>query len=102
MFDIFNSRSKFSKGLNAPIHRDNIQTVVEYFHNATEYIASLKMPNSAVLLVNGPRRRAFLGFIINMDSLQYIYKDYVMNDYLDYVLTYKLSQDHLGFNISYV
>nr|CAH7715037.1 unnamed protein product [Callosobruchus chinensis] len=42
------------------------------------------------------RKTGFLGFIICIDNLQAFYMEYVIKyQYLSYILTYKMSQDHI-------
>lgn len=48
-------------------------------------------------MIEGQRKTGFLGFLICIESLKGLYADYVAqtNSPLNYILTYKISQDHL-------
>ena len=46
--------------------------------------------------MSGPRKKGFLGYLINIQSYEAIFKLYAEEkQYLKYVLGHKLSQDHL-------
>ena len=95
LFDLLNSKSKFGKGSKAPLNRDNYDVWSKKFYDYTKYILSLKHVNGQ-FLVNGSRKSAFIGFIASMKSMLYIYQCYVLTNHLQYLLTFKFSQDHLG------
>ncbi len=46
-------------------------------------------------MINSPRKAGFLGFIINIKSFEYLYETLVSTKRMNYLLTYKTSQDHL-------
>ena len=47
-------------------------------------------------MVSSANKTGFIGFSIPMKIFQLIYNEYVTKEnYLDYILTYKFSQDHL-------
>lgn len=95
LFDIFNSRTLFSKylyqrGLNLATCSD----VFSYLKKCKDYIRELSINSQSVLKSN--RKTGFIGFLINIQNLQNIFNDYVCEKkILDYILSYKLSQDHL-------
>ncbi len=45
--------------------------------------------------MNSPRKTCFVGFLTNISSLRFLYQSLVATGKLKYLLTYKLSQDHL-------
>lgn len=65
-----------------------------FFFNSVNYIASLKT-TSGELLVDSRRKAGFRGLICSILSVQNLFQDLVKTKLLNYVLTYKLSQDHL-------
>nr|CAI5824870.1 unnamed protein product [Callosobruchus analis] len=72
VFDIFNSKSKYSryeykKGLDC----NNASAVFAYLDHCKEYIKDLKTDDTTVL--NCRRKTGFLGFLICIDSLQAFY-----------------------------
>ena len=72
----------------------NIQLIRELFQKVKLYLKGLYLPNQAKL-VNGPRKKAFIGLISLMESFDNMFKMYVENHHLEYLLTFKFSKDHL-------
>ena len=99
LFDMLNSRSKFAKDYNSPLCQETFQRFSEYLEKATHYIHSLKHLDGRPV-VNGPRKQSFLGFLTLLKSVIYIYRCYIQTNHLEYLLTFKLSQDHLEFFFS--
>lgn len=95
IFDWLNSRSKFGKEKSAPLQETNCEQWSSDFRNMKKYILSLK-DKRGVPLVTGPRKCAFLGLVVTMQSFLFMYQCYVSTRQLDYLLTFKFSQDHLG------
>lgn len=100
LFDIFNTKStgnqnnfKNSLGFN------NVDEVWEYFDEAKNYISGLKVENDngkLVKIVNSRVRTGFIGFIINMRSLQNIFEQYVVQKkQIERIPTYYFCQDPL-------
>lgn len=60
------------------------------------YIVSLKN-NENIPILRTERKTGFLGFIVCLKSVVGIYKQYIQSseNKWDYLLTYKMSQDHL-------
>ena len=72
----------------------NINEYLAFFKKAKLYLSNLKTSDGR-LVIEGPRKAGFIGFIVTMDSLTRIYNEYVETAELDFLLTYKFSQDHL-------
>ena len=47
-------------------------------------------------IIKSSKKIGFVGFLLAFKSLTYLYKTYVQEGPLDYLLTFKFSQDHLG------
>lgn len=96
IFDILNSRNCLSKNVyKKPIYADCVEFVESYFQEATEYLISIKDHNNTNI-VDGVRKTGFLGLLVTMKSIVGIVKYHVIEKRnLEYILTYKLSQDHL-------
>ena len=94
IFDVLNSKSKFGKGLKGPLTKSN-GDFKDVFNTAEHYIRNLKLPNGKFIL-EIPRNRAFVGLLALMKSVSYMFDVYVCTNHLSYLLTFKLSQDHLG------
>ena len=88
------------KKSSAPLCQENFDLWSKKFDEYTQYLLSLKHVNGQ-LLVKGPRKSAFMGFVVTMKSIMYIYQCYVKTNHLQYLLTFKFSQDHLGITVSF-
>lgn len=93
MFDVLNSKSKFGKNWSAPLEK-NSEKHINLFNDMCDYILSLTIPNGKKL-VNSQRCKPFVGFLTLMRSVAKIHEVYVCTGHLDYLLTFKMSQDHL-------
>ena len=93
-FDILNSRNVDAKGSKAAMSPNNKKELEKIFSLAINYIAQLKTEKGK-LLVTSRQKTGFVGFILEMETFKGLYNDYVQNGPLDYILTYKWSQDHL-------
>lgn len=96
LFDIFNSRNPLAKGYKAPLRSSNFSFVDKFLCEAEKYIMALRDSNSLPIL-HTRRKTGFLGFLICIKSLRVLVQDLLMLDSapIKYLLTYKLSQDHL-------
>lgn len=95
LFDVLNSRIPFAKGFKSPITAGNINTIQGVFSKTSDYLKTLNIQNKSILLSG--RKMFVLGFIVTMKStLEVAYKLlYKSQSPLQYVLTYKMSQDHV-------
>lgn len=93
LFDIMNSRNLKSYGYKKPISSKNFEGVKEYLENAYSYIKSLKLGSDNVLKTN--RKTGFLGFLICIKTILFLYVELVETEKIDFLSTYKLSQDHI-------
>jgi hypothetical protein len=109
-FDLLDSKVPFSKGSKMPLRIDNKDLWISYFKQIDIFIRGLnhetlttskQQPNTKkskrdLRVVAGPRKKGFIGFLINIQSYQAIFKLYVEEkQFLKYILGHKLSQDHL-------
>ena len=94
IFDILNSRSRFSKGYKKPLSNENEAELSPILSADIAYIKSLSNPKDGKSMITSNRKTGFIGFIINIESIQQIYQR-ISNYDMNYLLTYKLSQDHL-------
>lgn len=95
LFDTLNSRNKFNKySYKRPMSPQNADHFLEFFSEMEEYIQGLTINGRPIL--NSPRKTGFLGFLICIASLKKMYFNLVQErNVLKYILTYKISQDHL-------
>jgi len=94
LFDVMNSRNVFGRNLKAPMTLINENQWSSVFEKASTYIKGLSLPDGTKV-VHSRRKTGFLGFLHNLHSLRKMFNDYVRTGRLKYLLTYKLSQDHL-------
>ena len=106
LFDRMNSKNPFGKFLKSPLNTANKEQILEDFTAGEAFILSLAMHpstdsteepqrkkiKSESLVICGPRKKGFLGFLVNMQTYK---KLYIQTGHLRYILTYKTSQDHV-------
>ena len=107
IFDILDSNHQFC--LKKPaLKSSNKDDWMKDFQDTEKFIRSLYMIDPTTeppekkkkppkkLIVEGSRKRGFLGFLVDMLSFKYLFSTYVEEtNLLDYLLGHKLSQDHL-------
>lgn len=96
LFDILNSRNPFAKGFKSALRVSNKLSWHPFLDTAHSYILELKDTPGNYML-SSKRKTGFIGFLIATRSIQGIFNDWVERESspLKYLLTYKLSQDHL-------
>ena len=62
--------------------------------SCASYILGLK-DSTGKRIVDGGRKLGFVGFLVNFKAVKSIYSEFVEKGILKYLLTFKLSQDHL-------
>ena len=113
LFDIMNTRNglacykPYISEWKRPLSLQNGPRMIEKLEVCKKYLLGLtvetvkmvkKVPTvTKIPLVQSGRKTGFIGFITNVDSLIYLYKSLIVPQppALKYLLTYKLSQDHL-------
>lgn len=95
-FDILNTRNFLAKDTwSKPFSLENEVAIKKYLEDSKLFIGSLKTTNGSNVLYS-QRKTGFLGLIISISSAENLFNDVVKNNkYLNYILTYKLSQDHI-------
>lgn len=93
-FDVLNSKNALSFNMKAPMRTNNEQKWRAVFDKTRKYILDLKLQDGTKV-VNSRRKTGFLGFLVNFRSLENLFERLVRNGRLQFLLTYKLSQDHL-------
>ena len=95
IFDLLNSRNPCGKGQKAPMKSTNKEQWKYVIETGKKYILGLK-DKQGYRLVDSKRKTGFVGFLACLESVSNIFHQYVEQDLsLKYLLTYKLSQDHL-------
>lgn len=96
LFDIFNSRNCYGKGLKGPLLPETYSKINRVLIEAKTIFVTLS-DSSNNQIIKGKRKLGFLGFLLNAESLKWLYQNYVFPKVMPfpYLLTYKFSQDHL-------
>lgn len=96
IFDVMNVRNCLSKlAYKRSLSLINLPSIKILFQNATNYIHGIK-DQFGNKIIFSKRKTGFLGFLINMSSIEGIINEHInIKPNLKYLLTYKLSQDHL-------
>jgi len=100
LFDILNSRSIFGKGFKAPICMSNMQAKVTALSDTCQFLLSLCDSNGKKV-TETKRRMCILGFIASIDAIIFLSErllttvNGINGVQLRYLLTHKLSQDHV-------
>ena len=96
LFDILNSRNPLAKGFKSPLRQCNKSSWDPFLDEGYQYILGLR--NTAGETMHTTRRKTgFIGFLAAIKSTKLIFQRLVevKDAPLKYLLTYKLSQDHL-------
>ena len=96
LFDILNSRNPCAKGFKSALNVKNKGAWDPFLDKAYDYILSLKDASGQPMYTTR-RKTGFVGFLLAIKSVKGIFQDFVepVEAPLRYLLTYKLSQDHL-------
>lgn len=94
LYDIMNSRTLAQQFGKAPLQARNESNWKAVFQKAEVYICDLKTTEGKSVL-SSTRYAAFLGWLVNIQTISALYKNIVKNGDLNFILTFKLSQDPL-------
>lgn len=83
------SHNQFKQGLT----RENANEILAFLHYLNGYIKSLKIEGIDTL--RSTRNTAFLGFLVNIETIKYLYEHYVATGKIDVILFFYLGQDNL-------
>ena len=95
-FDILNSRSSFGRGSKSPLRACNMDVWESQLLNVSHYLGGLETSTGQLLSTH--RRRTFvIGFQCSIISIMALTKELLTRgtNSFDYVLTFKMSQDHI-------
>ena len=113
LFDILNTRNLNDFGFKHPMNKGNSQKILSFLSQIKDYLLTLaiNVTNKRTLKVGTNIRTVFstkkvpliktqnntglLGLLVCINSLTYMYTNLVVTDIITFLLTYKLSQDHI-------
>jgi hypothetical protein len=94
LYDIMNSRTLSQHLEKAPLKETNEKNWKAIFQKAVTYISNLKTQSGENVLKSN-RYAAFLGWLVNIKTINELYSYIVKSGDLNFMLTFKLSQDPL-------
>lgn len=95
LFDILNSRNLRHRSFKKPLCPDNKEEIFDRLETAKQFLLNLKC-NDQTSIFKTPRKTGFLGLLICIESVKSLYINLVENGkMLEFLPTYKLSQDHI-------
>lgn len=100
-FDCLNSRNLLSYGFQKPFNNNSAPEILSLIKRAEEYFSKLSIgvtlagEFTKIPVLQSKSKTGFLGLIIDLQNLRRMYEMYVQPGLLKYILSYKLSQDHL-------
>lgn len=103
LFDVFNTQRIRSDKVNvfkSAINENNAAEIFEFLSDAKKYILSLSVINKRtgrmVSIVESQYNTAFRGFVLNINSIEAMYRDLVKEKHwMTFLASYRLSQDHI-------
>lgn len=94
LFDVLNISSPKGTGWKRPISLQNQESVQQFLTFARSILSQIT-DGQHNLMVRHPRKTPFIGFCINIDSIEGMMSEFLTTRRWQYLLTYKFSQDHL-------
>lgn len=93
IFDLLNSRNLYNKTeTKRGITKDNIHILKDKINEFILYIKSIRLKHSSIL--ESVNKTGFIGLIIDLQNIIAL-AEQLFNENIEFLLTYKLSQDHL-------
>ncbi|KAL3221091.1 hypothetical protein MRX96_029648 [Rhipicephalus microplus] len=94
LFDVLNSRNLFGRSYKAALRKANEASMRTFFEKAELYITKLKDAKEKPV-IESLKKTGFVGLLICMRSVTALFDRLVATGKLQYLLTHKMSQDHL-------
>lgn len=95
IFDFLNTRNFLGNTqFKKPLYKGSESFLVNFLNTSVKYLSNLRNLSDINILLTG-RKTGFLGLIVCLYSINNLYDDLIKGDILKFLLTYKLSQDHL-------
>ncbi|KAH8009969.1 hypothetical protein HPB51_023025 [Rhipicephalus microplus] len=94
LFDVLNSRNPFGRSYKAALRKANEASMRTFFEKAELSITKLKDAKEKPV-IESLKKTGFVGLLICMRSVTALFDRLVATGKLQYLLTHKMSQDHL-------
>jgi len=104
IFDVLNTKNFLGKTqFKRPIYLNNETFLKSFISSSIEYLSNIQTKtfnkqsktHGFIPIINSGRRTGFNGLIICLTSLGDLIDDVLKTNQLEFLLTYKISQDHL-------
>jgi len=104
IFDILNTRNFLGKTqFKRPLYLNNELFLKSFISSSIEYLSSLQTKvynkvsksHNFIPIINSGRKTGFNGLIVCLRSLGELFDDVLKSNKLEFILTYKVSQDHI-------
>ena len=95
LFDVLNSRSPYAKGYKKPLYHNDVPRWKSILEDSIQYLSQLKVKSSGVSILKHRRKTFALGLITAAQSVLHLAQQLLSANSFPYLLTYKMSQDHL-------
>lgn len=99
LFDIFNTKSRRGRGFKGPLTVERMMYHQEFLRQTEEMLRGMTTDDGKVKICESRRSMGVIGFISNIHSLAHLTRTILGSTFggkpVIYILTYKLSQDHL-------
>lgn len=97
--DVYNSKNLLQPGLKKALNENYFQNVQNVLNASKKYIKSLKVSQEekGLRILKRKRKAEYLGFVIDIESLIALFTLFCtgVNKILNFLPTYKFSQDHI-------
>lgn len=95
IIDFLNTQNFLGKlRYKKPLYISDESKIIEFVKSSIEYLKSLK-DQDFKSITNSKRKTGFNGLITCLNSVYNLFNDTVKTGTMDFILTYKVSQDHL-------
>lgn len=95
IFDFLNTRNFLSKlSYKRPLYLDHDEDIKQFIASSITYLKSLKDRNH-ISILQSPRKTGFNGLIVCLKSIGRLFDNTVKTKQLNFILSYKISQDHI-------
>jgi len=95
IFDFLNTRNFLSKLQHKkPLYLEHHEDIKQFISSSIVYLNAIKDRNHSSILTS-PRKTGFNGLIVCLRSLGRLFDNVVKTGQLSFILSYKISQDHI-------
>lgn len=95
IFDFLNTRNFLSKLQHKrPLYLEHYEEMTDFINSSIKYLTTLKDRNHFPILTSS-RKTGFNGLIVCLNSMSRLFDNVIKTGQLSFILSYKISQDHI-------